>query len=262
MIDQDLRSIQEARTLIRRAKAAQHTYKTFTQEQVDRIVAAMAEAGAKEARRLGQMAHDETGFGRPESKMQKNLFATETLHARMAGMKTAGIVRRLEDDTIWEVATPMGVVAALIPSTNPTSTAMYKAIIAAKARCGVVMSPHPRAKASTAEALRVAELGCIGRSGHHADNRALGEPGKDRPQSGRVGPLFGSHDGENDIGETCIGDGEVEFLQAAGHGVLQEEPEMQHPGRVLAVVRSERRLDGVKAPGVLVAKVKRYGRTV
>ncbi len=155
MIDQDLRSIQEARTLVGRAKAAQHRYKTFGQPEVDRIVAAMAEAGAREARRLGQLACDETGFGRPESKTLKNLFATERLVARMAGMKTAGIVRRLEDDTIWEVATPMGVVAALIPSTNPTSTVMYKSIIAAKARCAVVASPHPRAKASTAEAMRV-----------------------------------------------------------------------------------------------------------
>jgi len=101
------------------------------------------------------MAHEETGFGRPESKEEKNLFATRTLHERMRGMRTAGIVRKSADGTVWEVATPMGVVAALVPSTNPTSTAMYKAIIAAKARCAVVMSPHPRAEACTAEALRV-----------------------------------------------------------------------------------------------------------
>jgi len=142
-MDQDLQSIQEARTLIQRAHAAQKSFKTSTQEQVDRIVAA------------GHLAHEETGFGRPDSKTVKNLFATKMLHERMAGMKTAGIIRKLEGDTIWEIATPMGIVAALIPSTNPTSTAMYKAIIAAKARCAIVMSPHPRAVESTAEALRV-----------------------------------------------------------------------------------------------------------
>jgi len=155
LMDEDLRSMQEARLLVRRAQAAQQKYKTFTQQQVDRIVAAMAEAGAREAERLGRMAYEETGFGRPESKTQKNLFATRTLQARMVDMKTVGIIRTLEADTIWEVAVPMGVVAALIPSTNPTSTAMYKVLIAAKARCGLVMSPHPRARQCTAEALRV-----------------------------------------------------------------------------------------------------------
>lgn len=154
-MDQDLRSIQQARDLIRQVRAAWHQYKAFSQAQVDAVVAAMAEAGAQEAERLGRLAHEETGVGRPESKTLKNLFATQMLHARMVGMKTVGIIRKREQDTIWEIATPMGVVAALIPSTNPTSTAMYKALIAAKARCGVVMSPHPRAKTCTAEALHV-----------------------------------------------------------------------------------------------------------
>ena len=154
-MDKDLLSVQQARDLVARACAAKQTYKTFTQEQVDRIVAAMAQAGEQAADRLGRMAHEETGFGRPESKKMKNLFATKMLHERMAGMKTVGIIRKLENGSIWEIATPMGVVAALIPSTNPTSTALYKAIIAAKARCAIVMSPHPRAIACTAEALKV-----------------------------------------------------------------------------------------------------------
>src|SRR5690606_25143427 len=134
LMDADLRSIQQARDLLRAAADAQHRYKAFDQDAVDRVVAAMAEAGAAEAERLGRLAHEETGFGRPESKPQKNLFATSTLHERTRGMKTAGIIAKNADGTVWEVATPMGVVAALIPSTNPTSTAMYKAIIAAKAR--------------------------------------------------------------------------------------------------------------------------------
>ena len=154
-MDADLRSIQQARDLLKKAHAAQKQFATASQEQVDRIVAAMCEAGAAEATRLGQDAHDETGFGKPDSKREKNLFATRTLHERMHGMRTAGVIEKSDDGTIWKVATPMGVVAALIPSTNPTSTAMYKAIISAKARCGIVMSPHPRAKKCTAEALRV-----------------------------------------------------------------------------------------------------------
>ena len=154
-MDKDLRSVQQARDLVQHACAAKQTYQTFTQEQVDHIVAAMAQAGEQAADRLGRMAHEETGFGRPESKKIKNLFATKMLHERMAGMKTVGIIRKLENGSIWEIATPMGVVAALIPSTNPTSTAMYKAIIAAKARCAIVMSPNPRAIACTAEALKV-----------------------------------------------------------------------------------------------------------
>lgn len=154
-MDTDLLSVQQARDLVQRAHAAKEQYKSFTQEQVDRIVAAMAQAGEQAAERLGRMAHEETGFGRPESKKIKNLFATKILHERMAGMKTAGVIRKLENGSIWEIATPMGVVAALIPSTNPTSTAMYKAIIAAKARCAIVMSPHPRAVTCTAEALKV-----------------------------------------------------------------------------------------------------------
>ena len=154
-MDADLRSIQQARDLLRAAADAQHRFKATDQEAVDRIVAAMCEAGESEAERLGRLAHEETGFGRPDSKREKNLFATRTLHERMRGMKTAGIVGKSSDGAVWEVATPMGIVAALIPSTNPTSTAMYKAIIAAKARCAIVMSPHPRARQCTAEALRV-----------------------------------------------------------------------------------------------------------
>jgi acetaldehyde dehydrogenase (acetylating) len=154
-MDADLLSIQEARDAVRTAAHAQKAYKHASQEEVDRIVAAMVEAGAAAAERLGQMAHEETGFGRPESKTQKNLFATRTLAARMEGMRTAGVIRKSDDGSVWEVATPMGVVAALVPSTNPTATAMYKAILAAKARCGIVLSPHPRAARCTAEALRV-----------------------------------------------------------------------------------------------------------
>ena len=161
-VDADLRSIQDARDAVEAVAAAQKQFKTADQETVDRVVAAMVEAGAGQARRLGQLAHDETGFGRPESKEQKNLFATRTLASRMDGMRTAGIIGKSADGDVWTVATPMGVVAALVPSTNPTATAFYKAIIAAKARCGIVVSPHPRAARCTAEALDVVAQAAYG----------------------------------------------------------------------------------------------------
>lgn len=154
-MDNDLYSIQQARTLLRKARSAWDAYHTFSQEAVDRIVRDMVKAGIEASERLAQQAVDETGFGRFESKVQKNLFATKTLAERMAGMKTCGVINTTHDGKVWEIASPMGVVAALIPSTNPTSTAMYKAIIAAKARCAIVLSPHPRAKECTLEALRV-----------------------------------------------------------------------------------------------------------
>lgn len=190
-MDTDLRSIQEARELVARAKSAQAAFKHVSQERVDEIVSAMATAGAAAARRLAVMAHEETGFGRVDSKEAKNLFATETLHARMAGMRTCGVIRRIAGNTVWEVAVPMGVVAALTPSTNPTSTAMYKAIIAAKARCGIVISPHPRAAACTAEALNVVAeaayragapgglFGCMTAVSISGTNELLESPGTD-----------------------------------------------------------------------------------
>lgn len=154
-MDRDLHSIQQARTLLRKARKAWHTYHFFDQEKVDAIVRAMVRAGIDASERLAVMAVEETGFGRVESKIQKNLFATRTLADGMRDMKTCGIIRTTDDGRVWEVANPMGIVAALVPSTNPTSTAMYKAIIAAKARCGIVLSPHPRARECTLEALRV-----------------------------------------------------------------------------------------------------------
>jgi acetaldehyde dehydrogenase (acetylating) len=154
-MDSDLLSIQQARSLLKTCSQAQKVYREFSQKSVDGVVSEMISAGTAEAERLAVLAHEETGFGRVESKIQKNLFATRTLGERMKGMRTCGVIRKREQDTVWEIATPMGVIAALVPSTNPTSTAMYKAIIAAKSRCGVVISPHPRAAESTAEALRI-----------------------------------------------------------------------------------------------------------
>ncbi len=143
--DKDLASIAEARALARRAREAQATLAEFSQEQIDRIVEAMATAVAPQAEALARLAVEETTFGVVNDKIQKNLFASQRVYEFIKPMKTVGVVNRIDDRKIIEIAEPFGVVAAIIPSTNPTSTAIYKILIAIKARCAVVMTPHPSA---------------------------------------------------------------------------------------------------------------------
>jgi acetaldehyde dehydrogenase (acetylating) len=144
-IDKDLQAIQEVRDLCARAKQAQQIFKEFSQEQVDKIVAAMAEAGFRESERLAKLAVSETGYGNVPDKIKKNHFCTRDLFESIRELRTVGIIREDRKNKILEIAEPMGVVAAIIPTTNPTSTAMFKTIISLKARNGVVISPHPRA---------------------------------------------------------------------------------------------------------------------
>ena len=143
--DKDLASIAEARALARRAKQAQLVLAEFSQAQIDSIVDAMAAAVTPHAEALARLAVEETGFGVVADKVQKNLFASERVHAFIKPMKTVGVINRDDEKKIIEIAEPFGVVAAVIPSTNPTSTAIYKILISIKARCAVVMSPHPSA---------------------------------------------------------------------------------------------------------------------
>src|SRR5688572_7350683 len=143
--DKDLASIAEARALARRAKDAQLVLAEFSQAQVDAIVDAMAAAVAPHAEALARLAVEETGFGVVADKVQKNLFASERVHEFIKPMKTVGVINRIEEKKVIEIAEPFGVVAAIIPSTNPTSTAIYKILIAIKARCAVVITPHPSA---------------------------------------------------------------------------------------------------------------------
>jgi acetaldehyde dehydrogenase (acetylating) len=153
--DGDLLSVQEARSLAAKAKAAQQALAGFSQEQVDRIVAAAAEAARGQAERLARLAHEETGFGNVADKTKKNLFAAVDVHEYIKPMRTVGVLREDTARRVVEIAEPMGVVAAVIPSTNPTSTAICKALIGLKARDAVVMSPHPSAKNCIREAFQV-----------------------------------------------------------------------------------------------------------
>jgi len=143
--DSDLASVQEARRLAQRAKQAAPRLAEFTQQQIDAIVDAMAAAVRPHAESLARLAVEETGFGVVADKVQKNLFAADRVHAFIRPMRTVGVVARDEARKVVEIAEPFGVVAAIVPSTNPTSTAIYKILIAIKARCPIVMSPHPSA---------------------------------------------------------------------------------------------------------------------
>src|SRR5687767_926616 len=143
--DKDLTSIAEARALARHAKQAQAHLAELPQEQIDAIVTAMAAAVTPHAEALARLAVEETGYGVIADKVQKNLFASRRVFEFIRPMKTVGVVNRIEDKKIIEIAEPFGVVAAVVPSTNPTSTAIYKVLIALKARCAIVISPHPAA---------------------------------------------------------------------------------------------------------------------
>jgi acetaldehyde dehydrogenase (acetylating) len=143
--DRDLTSIHEARTLARRAKEAASVLAELTQEQIDAIVDAMAAAVTPQAEPLARLAQEETGYGVVADKVQKNLFSSEKVYKFIRPMKTVGVINRLEDRKVVEIAEPFGVVAAIVPSTNPTSTAIYKILISLKARCPIVISPHPAA---------------------------------------------------------------------------------------------------------------------
>jgi len=151
--DKDLLARQEARTLAVQAEKAQRQLALMGQSKLDAIVEAVAAAFAREAETLAVLAEQETGFGNPADKAVKNRFASETVAEAVRGMKTVGILR--ETDGIWEVGVPMGVIAAIVPSTNPTSTVCYKAIIALKAGCSIVFSSHPKAIGCTRRATEI-----------------------------------------------------------------------------------------------------------
>jgi acetaldehyde dehydrogenase (acetylating) len=146
LCDMDLISIQETRNLIALAKKAQAVYREYDQVVVDRVVAAAAQAAEAEAVPLAKLANEETGFGSWEDKVIKNLFASRNVYNYIRDLKTVGIINEDAVKGTIEIGVPVGVVAGLIPSTNPTSTVIFKALIALKAGCAIIFSPHPGAK--------------------------------------------------------------------------------------------------------------------
>lgn len=155
LIDKDLQSVQDVRNLLRKAKAAQKILANMNQEEIDCVVKAVYEATYAERVRLAKLAHEETGFGRWEDKVLKNAFASRQVYEYVKDRKTVGVIRDDRDAKVMEVAVPVGVIAGLIPSTNPTSTVIFKSLIALKAANAIVFSPHPSALGCITETVRI-----------------------------------------------------------------------------------------------------------
>lgn len=153
MADKDLQSIQAARDLVEAAHRAQALVAAFDQAKIDALCEAMAVAAQTQSFRLATLAHEETGYGNAGDKNVKNLFAAVDIHNYFKGLRTVGIVR--DTGSVVEIAAPRGVVAAIIPSTNPTSTAIFKILIAIKSRNSIVLSPHPSATRCVVETANV-----------------------------------------------------------------------------------------------------------
>jgi acetaldehyde dehydrogenase (acetylating) len=143
--DKDLLSIQQARTMILLSREAQKKWATATQAEVDRVCEAMADAAYKASERLGRLAAEETGFGTPEHKKIKNQFGSKYVWESIRDIKTVGVIDHDPVKQITKIAWPMGIVAALTPSTNPTSTVMNKSLMSVKARNSIIIAPHPSA---------------------------------------------------------------------------------------------------------------------
>ncbi len=151
--DKDLLARQEARTLAAQAAQAQHLLGDLSQEKLDAIVEAVAKAFCDNAVMLAELAVSETGFGNVEDKTTKNRFASNMVAEALRGMKAVGLLK--EEENLWEIGVPMGVIAAIVPSTNPTSTVCYKALIALKSGNAIVFSPHPKAMVCTRKAAQI-----------------------------------------------------------------------------------------------------------
>ncbi len=154
-LDKDLQARQEARALAKQAEAAQQILLRMEQSQLDQIVEAIARAFSKAAVELAELAVHETGFGNVEDKTRKNEFASKDVAKAVRHMKTVGVLKEDTEEKLWEVGVPVGVICGIVPSTNPTSTVCYKAMIALKAGNSIVFSPHPKALMCTLRATQI-----------------------------------------------------------------------------------------------------------
>ena len=148
-------SVETLEKTIARVRAAQKIYATYTQEQVDKIFLAAALAANKARIPLAKLAVEETGMGIVEDKVIKNHYASEYIYNAYRDVKTCGVLEEDKAYGIRKIAEPIGLVGAVIPTTNPTSTAIFKSLLALKTRNGIIISPHPRAKNSTIAAAKV-----------------------------------------------------------------------------------------------------------
>ena len=148
-------SVESLEKALKELKKAQEVYASYTQEQVDAIFKAAAVAANQARIPLAKMAVEETGMGIVEDKVIKNHYAAEYIYNKYKDAVTCGVVEEDKAFGIRKIAEPIGVVAAVIPTTNPTSTAIFKTLLALKTRNGIIISPHPRAKKSTIAAAKV-----------------------------------------------------------------------------------------------------------
>lgn len=153
--DYDLRSVQEVRNLARMGKAAADQIADYTEEQIDKILRNMVKVARENAVSLAKMAVEETGFGKVADKTYKNHLASVVLYDAMKDLRTAGIIKADEVSQVIDIAEPVGLIMGIVPSTNPTSTAIFKSMIAIKARNAIVFSPHPSAAKCTLQAARL-----------------------------------------------------------------------------------------------------------
>ena len=148
-------SVESLEATLAEVRAAQQKFATYTQEQVDKIFLAAATAANKARIPLAKMAVEETGMGVAEDKVIKNHYAAEYIYNAYKNVKTCGVIEEDKAYGVKKIAEPVGVIGAVIPTTNPTSTAIFKTLIALKTRNGIIISPHPRAKKCTVEAARI-----------------------------------------------------------------------------------------------------------
>ena len=148
-------SVETLLDAIARTRKAQQEFATYTQEQVDKIFLAAASAATKQRIPLAKMAVAETGMGIVEDKVIKNNYASEYIYNAYKDTKTCGVIEEDKAFGIKKIAEPIGVIAAVIPTTNPTSTAIFKCLLALKTRNAIIISPHPRAKNSTIAAAKI-----------------------------------------------------------------------------------------------------------
>ncbi len=160
-LDKDLQSIQYARELIKNAKQAQSVYAKFSQEKIDRIIQHIANEAALHAEELAKLANEETGFGNWQDKVLKNVFASTKVFEHIKDLKTIGIIKDDKINQVMEVGVPLGVITALVPSTNPTSTIFYKTLIALKAGNAIIFSPHPNAQKCSQRAIEIVKKAAL-----------------------------------------------------------------------------------------------------
>ncbi len=153
--DKDLAARQEARLLCRQAESAAKQLRGMSQAQLDAMTNAMAQAFHLAAPQLAQMAVEETGFGNVADKTTKNQFASRSVLEAIQAMQCVGVLKEDTENQLWEIGVPVGVIAAIVPSTNPTSTVCYKALIALKSGNAIVFSPHPKALGCTLRAAKI-----------------------------------------------------------------------------------------------------------